>query len=236
MTVYGISKKGPYREENQDAILIRETGRSGLFIVADGVGGAANGAEVSRFIVGSYDSWWNEVFLENQEDSFQALFEHIKARGNEINQDVCQTYGAGNSAPTIVLLFIHKGIGGYLSAGDSRIYRSNRSGTRLITRDDVWENRPGADQRSVHSGKIISAVGSCEEFEYSCATDRVHMRDVFMLCSDGIYKYVEEPFLAEILAKGRKGWLFDRDVMEKIVKRAVERDTKDNYSIITIRL
>lgn len=74
MTVFGITEKGKYRKENQDAILIRQKGKSGLFIVADGVGGGVNSAEVSSYITESYAEWWDGIFLRRERDGFQLLF------------------------------------------------------------------------------------------------------------------------------------------------------------------
>lgn len=236
MTVFGVCEKGKYRKENQDSILMRTLDQSGLFIVADGVGGSADGTEASRSIVEAYGKWWNEVFLEIREQAFFPLFDSIKCLAERINDGLCRRYGTGRCCSTLALLFIHKGIYGYLSAGDSRIYCCGRRGTKQITRDDVWENRPGADAGSVHAGKIISAVGGYEALEYSCATGKVCYGDVFSLCSDGIYRYVEEGFLIAGMKRIRRALSFKKDVVEKIAQKAVDNDTKDNYSLIVLKI
>lgn len=236
MKAFGISEKGGYREENQDSILIREKGSSGLFLVADGVGGASNGAKVSELIADTYKKWWEEGFLQNRKETFQNLFHQIKKLAEQINENVCERFEAGKSGSTLVLLFIHKGIYGYLSAGDSRLYTSTRKKTRLLTRDDVWENRPGADKASEHAGKILSAVGGYERLEYSCATDKTSLGQTFMLCSDGIYKYIDQIFLEKKLQSAGRAFRLKKDVMEEIVKKAVENDTRDNYSVIVLKV
>lgn len=236
MIVYGISEKGNYREENQDAILMRNSGQNGLFLVADGVGGALHGAEVSRYLVECYEKWWNEQFVQKKNSDFSELFGELKNLAEQTNRDICLKYGTGNSGSTMVLLFLYQGIYGYISVGDSRIYHCSRRGTRKITRDDVWENRPDADAQSPYAGKIISAIGGYECLEYSCATDRIHRNDVFLLCSDGIYRYVEEPFLIRQLKYIRCRLFSRQSAMEQIVARAEEADPKDNYSAIIIRI
>lgn len=236
MKAFGISEKGGYREENQDSILIREKGNSGLFLVADGVGGASNGAKVSRLIADTYKKWWEEEFLQNRKESFSCLFHQIKKLAEQINEDACQRFGTGKSGSTLVLLFVHKGIYGYLSAGDSRLYTSTRGKIRVLTRDDVWENRPGADKASEHTGKILSAVGGYERLEYSCATDKTSLGQVFMLCSDGIYKYIDSIFLKKELQSAGRSFRLRKDTVEEIVKKAVENDTRDNYSAIVLKV
>ena len=65
MKAHFLSEKGIVREENQDAILARITGESGLFVVADGVGGSENGALASNLIVDTYSRWWEDRFKES---------------------------------------------------------------------------------------------------------------------------------------------------------------------------
>ena len=236
MTVFGICEKGNYRRQNQDSVLMRTRGSSGLLLVADGVGGSADGSAASFYIAETYARWWDEAFLENRNHDFFSLFEELKTRADEINGDLCRKYGPGRSCSTLALLFVHRGIYGYLSSGDSRIYRCNRKGARPITRDDVWENRPGADAGSDNAGKIISALGAYERLEYSCATDKVHMGEVFLLCSDGIYRFVEEDTLKSVLQRMYRSLFLTKGAVERLVKTAVDNDTKDNYSLIAVKI
>ena len=236
MKAFGVCEKGKYRKENQDSVLIRIQDDSGLFIVADGVGGSADGATASRRIVDTYGQWWDDVFLENRETAFFPLFDYIKSLAARINGELCRQYGTGSCSSTIVLLFMHKGVYGYLSAGDSRIYHCGRGEAKQITRDDVWENCPDADIHSIHAGKIVSAVGGYDVLEYSCATEKTRSRDVFLLCSDGIYRYVEDRFLIAGMKSIRRSHVFRNEIAEELVRRAVDNDTKDNYSLIMLKL
>lgn len=236
MIAFGLCEKGPCRKENQDAILMCRFKRSGLFLVADGVGGCPSGAEASRYLVERYRQWWQEVFVSGPENSFSHFFAELKQLAEQINREICGQYGPGNSCSTVVLLFIHQGIFGYLSAGDSRIYFCGKNGAKRITRDDTWENTPDAKEGSIHAGKIISAVGGDPCLEYSCATGSIHWGEVFLLCSDGIYKFVEESFLYRTLKKIRQSPFFYRKWVEALVRQALAGDTNDNYSLIAVKL
>ena len=100
----------------------------------------------------------------------------------------------------------------------------------------MWENRPGADAGSDNAGKIISALGAYERLEYSCATDKVHMGEVFLLCSDGIYRFVEEDTLKSVLQRMYRSLFLTKGAVERLVKTAVDNDTKDNYSLIAVKI
>lgn len=236
MTVFGVCEKGNYRAENQDSILMCHQGSSGLFVVADGVGGSADGAGASHYITRTYGQWWEDVFLGTAEAPFFPFFAYIKRMAEWMNDDLCREYGVGNSCSTLALLFLHQGIYGYLSVGDSRIYRCGRGGAKQMTRDDVWENRPDANGDARHAGKLVSAVGGFEKLEYSCATDQVRRRDVYMLCSDGIYRYVREEVLTGKLRAIRRSFALKKSMVDRLAQVAVENDTRDNYSVIVLKV
>lgn len=236
MTVLSLCEQGPCRAENQDAILSFRHRRSGLFLVADGVGGCPDGAGASRYLAERYRQWWQQNFLPAPGRAFSALFAELKQLAEEANEALCRTNGAGNSCSTLVVLFLHQGIYGYLSCGDSRIYLSGRAGARLLTRDDTWENEPDTGADSPNAGKLVSAVGSRSHLEYASATGRTHWGEVFLLCSDGLYKFVEPAFLQSTMIQLYRSLFFRRAPVEELVRQALCRGTNDNYSLIAVKV
>ncbi len=235
MNVFGISEKGKYRKDNQDSILMEHCDGSGLMIVADGVGGAKAGAEVSRYITERYHCWWMLQAESMQKSTFTELFEEIKTIAEEINESICNTYGEGKSASTLALLFIHQSIYGCLSVGDSRIYRCRFLKSECVTRDDVWENLAGRRPYGEHRGKLVSAVGGYRHLEYACMTDKYKKGTVFLLCSDGIYRYAEPGILAAMMISARFSLSYRKTYLDEIVRSAVLHDTRDNYSAIMVK-
>ena len=236
MKAAGICEKGDVRRENQDAILMRLNGRSGLFMVADGVGGSGNGREASAYLTACFGQWWEEHFPAEAGRPFADLFDETKALAERVNEELYRRFGPGGGCTTMVLLFIHQGIFGYLSAGDSRVYRCSRKGARCLTRDDVWENQPDFHEDLSSRGKILSAVGGAEHLEYSCATERLLLRESFLLCSDGIYKFVEEAHILRQLARVSRSLFFDTDCAGALARAAVGNGTSDNYSAIVVKI
>lgn len=236
MIAFGISEKGKYRKENQDSILVKTEKESGLLIVADGVGSVQSGAEASQYIVKRYGEWWDEQLLFLWEKTFDSLFDSIKDLAEEINEKLCVQYGLGKSCSTMALLFIHHSIYGYISVGDSRIYRNHLLVSKCITRDDIWDNLPEVNLKSGHSGKLISAVGGYRQLEYSCMTNYSKKGMVFLLCSDGIYRYARENRIKCSMIRAACSFIYDKRYLEEIVKDAVIHDTKDNYSAIMVKI
>lgn len=236
MISFGICEQGAVRKENQDAILMCREGGSGLFIVADGVGGSQDGGAASRLITGSFQHWWDEVLLPNRQLSFPEVFAQAKARTERLNEELYRLHGSGQCCSTIALLLIHRRIYGFLSAGDSRIYHCGARGLRLLTRDDTWENRPDGNRHPGFSGRILSAVGGYRALEYSCATARLGFRDCFFLCSDGFYRFADKDLMEKQLCAVRQKLFPDPTPLRLLAEGVVEKQTDDNYSAILVKV
>lgn len=230
----GSCNKGRIPMENQDAILIRYDSTSGLFIVSDGVGGSKNGAAASTALTETFSRWWCEDFLPHRNAQFIDLFDSLKDFLESVNYELWHDYGEGNCCATVVLLFIHDRTYGYLSVGDSRIYHSRRGKIGLLTRDDTWENLPNTNG-DVHNGKIVSAVGGHQYPDYSSATDQLERRDCFMLCSDGIYKFVDETMLTKMLRTVHYSLFLKERHVDAFIQEAEKNQSNDNYSIILVK-
>ena len=235
MKAYGICEKGNVRKVNQDDILIRLKDKTGLFIVADGVGGSVDGAVASKLITETYEKWWDEVVESKDGKDFGELFDEIKRLVEDVNEKLCTEHGEGNCCSTIALLFLHGDAYGIISAGDSRIYSCAGGKVKMLTRDDVWENLPDNGDESAHNGKILSAVGGFEYLEYSCSTNRRRHSEAFMLCSDVIYKFADEKVMEKQLKKFKNSLFFKIDMPDAIVRSALDNKTNDNYSLIMVK-
>ena len=134
------------RENNQDHILYvnrKEAGHeTGLFLVADGMGGLACGMETSGYIVQEFLRWWEQdvswMFAygkTSDEDILELLDQEIW----DINQEILKfTRETGQrTGSTLSLLFIMDGKYYIKHLGDSRIYRSHSDRIRQITEDQT---------------------------------------------------------------------------------------------------
>lgn len=76
---------------------------------------------------------------------------------------------------------------------------------------------------------IMRAVGA-EMLQLDRLTDRLHTGDRFLLCSDGLFKTVPEPSLAEVLATDRD------DIAERLLAAALDRRADDNVTAVTVEV
>lgn len=229
----GCSMKGAVRRRNEDAILMRSRGETGLFLVSDGIGGSAYGAETSGIVASGYDRWWTDG-AEGLD--FSKAVEEIEKTLFRLSSEIYEKYGQYHSGATIVLLYIQGDDCLLLSSGDSRIYRARGFRCKQITRDDIFENLPDKPPGfgNENNGKLVAAVGIRDTVDYSAKTEPVKKGDRFFLCSDGVYKYHSTGSLYRQLAiTGR--FSTTNNVIGRISKEVEEHGAGDNYSMILVR-
>ena len=92
-------------------------------------------------------------------------------------------------------------------AGDSRCYRFRGGAMQQITRDhslveEALRTRPDITESELAylPGNVITrALGVERTVDVDVTSDDVHVGDVYLLCSDGLHGFVEDPRIGEIV-------------------------------------
>lgn len=240
----GICDIGLKREENQDSICMYsgKNNEMSLFVVADGMGGHAEGEIASRTITDRLMEWSHRFVPDVFDGKFSKMMKSLENKIEEISREIYHNFNQTQiCGSTCVLLFIYKEHYGIINIGDSRIYKKERWKIKSIMKDDVWENRAdikeSMSQRDitnhVNYGKLLQAVGTKENILLSCKTDLLKSGDCFLLCSDGLYKFCTEKEMYRIL-KGVSESNIDESV-KRILAKCYEAGAKDNISIIVVK-
>lgn len=241
MIYAGLSEVGLVREENQDAIFTDQNGTLGCFCVADGMGGHEHGERASQEIVACIGKWWERVSeptgVEQFLDLTQTLGESIRSANMNIRNFTVPGTTCGS---TVVALLIWGQYYAVLHAGDSRAYMIDKKGRlNQLTIDDVWENQP---EIKIHKhklkkystyGKLVNAIGANDSPKITVRTDNIGESSGFLLCSDGLYKMVEEKRISKLLKSFRR--LGPEACMEELKQQVYQNGAKDNVSIILIQ-
>lgn len=244
LAVSSICDVGKKRTKNQDAILVCQDEPHGfaLFLVADGMGGYADGEKASEAIATGMQDWLNQLDIEQFPSNAAAMLCAIRDRLLQINDYIWSRWNQKQiCGSTCSLLFFFRDIYGVFSVGDSRVYRCRGLRCSQITRDDVWENQREIMERyrkqdiSLHPdyGKLVHAMGSEKPLGYSMFTDVLSPGDVFALCSDGIYKMCRSGYLKRKFLSCH--WADLDKVRDSIVSTVYRNGAADNLSLILIR-
>lgn len=230
------------RRRNEDACGYWLSEGGCCWVVSDGAGGHGGGDVASRMVVQTI----LDRFAAYPVVSTESVIGLIEvAHDTVMNAKESQPAGVDMHATCVVLL-IDRVTGGavWAHAGDSRVYLFRAGELVFQTRDhsliqsmiDAGYGSPDLVRTHPQRSLLTSAIGNAGELVVSVSGDPVQMGegDVFMLCSDGWWEYVDESGMQQTLAQAQdmEHWL--QTMAEVIGKQAPEGN--DNYTAVGIRL
>lgn len=236
--------------ENQDAVFCSHEDDRGLFVIADGMGGHDGGAYASSTITGMLECWWNEkaeatIAVNDSENQIDSIRKVIHKANDSIRDSISDNSVCGS---TVLTLWIDGKSYALFSCGDSRCYRVRRhfmnTEIECITSDDVWENNPdnitNMTEEEIHRhrnyGKLVRAVGTEKNFACTLRCDELSEDTLFILCSDGLYKYANTYKLNKIFGKAAiRGANLD-SCADECIRLAYASGAPDNISVIFVKI
>jgi len=227
------------RDENEDSCDFRMNGQSGLWVLADGLGGHRGGEIASRLAVDSALA----SFAADSRVTPEMLAAHIeRAHGAVLERQRTEPDLSGMRT-TIVMLLASGDAALWSHSGDSRLYWFRDGKLRGQTKDhsvpqrlaDAGEIRPEQIRFHEDRSRLLRSLGARQE---SGATSgamagKPEPGDAFLLASDGFWEYVTEPEMEADLAASAdpQTWLA---LMEARLRQRATSES-DNYSALAIR-
>jgi serine/threonine protein phosphatase PrpC len=243
ISVHGATDRGKVRDENQDSFAIvspeEAPGKGFLLVLADGMGGLAEGATASRIVVETL----REAHRTATEAPGEALVAAIRKANRLIHESEARGLDRDPMGSTVAAL-VFSGQGAWVAhVGDSRVYRVPLAGAlRRLTRDHTWveelsrrgDLEPGSIQYALHRNVLTRGVGLRQEVQ----VDLLEIADlcpgdVFLLTSDGLHELVEEGEI-ESRVRARQGDLVG--LAEDLIGLARERGGPDNITAVLARV
>ncbi len=223
--LYAGTDVGLVRSDNQDSYLAGDletgerlaidrllrhdvAGRGPLFVVCDGMGGAAGGEVASKLAA---EVVWSEMQAAAATEE-RAVYGRLLRRAVRLaNRRVFEEaqrhpklYGMGTTLSAAGVI----GDGMVLAqVGDSRAYIHRGTTLTQVTRDQsivsalVHAGRITADEarRASNANMILQALGVREDVDVSLSIAEIRDGDTLLLCSDGLHSMVDHAVLAATL-------------------------------------
>lgn len=231
---------GLVRPSNEDSILTMP--ESGLFLVADGMGGEVAGEEASAQVVESVKRVFHAV-----PEKFPVEPEHLEDRLREaIRQAHRDVFNIARMNPlkrglgsTASLMCVHRDAWMVAQIGDSRVYLVREGLVRQITTDHtvVWQlyqqGMIEREQLGEHPSRhlLTQCVGSGEPIDIDFFEGISQTGDLFLICSDGLTGYVGEESLEATLVDPA---LELEQKADHLVDAALAGGGGDNISVILV--
>ncbi|MEK9281859.1 protein phosphatase 2C domain-containing protein [Bradyrhizobium sp. ISRA432] len=230
--VGSVTHPGRVRARNEDSCLVRTD--AGLWAVADGMGGHEAGDLASRIVVQSLDAIGMpesaaDLLAECEERLFSAN-QQILALSHERQGAIVGT--------TAAVLLVRDGYYACIWAGDSRVYLINRGGIKQVSHDHSELEEliaEGAlsreDVKDWPSNAITRAVGVADDPEFEVVTGPAEPEDIFVICSDGLTKHLQDDEILQHAATRRA-----QTACDEMLALALDRGGLDNVTIVVVRL
>lgn len=241
MEVNIISERGG-RSYNEDACGHWQSDERLCCVLADGAGGHGGGDVAARLAVKEL----LHAFVGNPTSAGAQLEEMVR----DVNRVLLDARAPGptqNMHTTLVCLVVDAVAhhAHWVHAGDSRLYWFRNGGIRQRTRDHslvqslvdagLWK----MDDLKQHpkGNELVSALGmATEDLEIGVSDEpaRVEPGDVFLLCSDGCWEYLDDDALLQSLAAADtpRAWLADLTV--RINAAPSGSKSHDNFTAMAV--
>src|SRR5579872_4562536 len=236
LEAFAMSDKGCVRSNNEDYCLIEP--ERGLYVLADGMGGARAGERASRLAV---DTVQEIVHSAPRLDS-QVLLTAVEEANKRVLAAAHSDPGLEGMGTTLVAaLDLSEGFS-IASVGDSRAYVLDDGGFRVITDDQTWVNevgRPlGLDEESLRNHPmrhvLTMAIGASTPLTVNYYSVPLQNGALLLMCSDGLHGVVEQPELEQILRAGQNGDSLE-DSCRKLIQAAKQAGGPDNITTVLVR-
>ncbi|HEX7362187.1 MAG TPA: protein phosphatase 2C domain-containing protein [Bryobacteraceae bacterium] len=235
LEAFGLSDLGCVRANNED-YFISDT-QSGIFVLADGMGGANAGEYASRLSA----EMIYEFLLQAGPEDVEALergFQEANWAVREAAKGNPELDGMGTTLVVVRELSENQVQVG--SVGDSRAYLSSGGELVPITQDQTWATEVGA--RLGLSDEILRthpmrhvltmAVGTSDEVRMQSRIVPVAAGDQILLCCDGLHGVVDEKIVRETLDSSQSL----PDKCHYLVEAAKQQGGPDNITVLLIQL
>jgi serine/threonine protein phosphatase PrpC len=204
--VNSLSIKGMYHHDNQDFIRMDE--KSGLFIVADGMGGAPAGALASKTAVSEFYSNLIRIHKEKRLNDIN-LNRALQASYQEIQRLFQKKKNRVGMGTTLSALVFNGDAAKILHIGDSVILRFRDSRLEQLTEEHTVANElikqgylklEGSEEHPL-SHVLSKCVGPFPDLQPDIISIDFCVNDIFILGSDGLFKLLTRDELTEVLKK-----------------------------------
>jgi PPM family protein phosphatase len=230
-----LSDLGRKRTSNEDAY--GYSVERGVYVVCDGMGGAAAGEVASSLAV---DELMRLLTGGPQTDSPVAKAERAIAAANQaIFSRARRNHKLSGMGTTMVLLVTEERRAWFLNVGDSRGYRLRGHKLEQITVDHshveeqvrIGRMSRADAERSPLRNVITRALGTQNEVTPDVFEIETQPGDLFLLCSDGLTRELSDPLLESLL---RLDLPLDQ-LCARLVSSANKAGGQDNITCLLVR-
>ncbi len=223
---------GRVRPENEDSFLCNDLHQ--IYAVADGIGGLPSGGQASEMAVDVLA----QIFAKYQSGlpvDYQSVVEQINDKVFLLGRVLSPQFGIGSTLTFAHLTGVKLNIG---HVGDSAALRVRSKQIEQLTTDHTIENEMREREARGESLSLLMenrnaltrCIGQPPPILAHCSKHTVLPHDRYLLCSDGITRYIATAEIEEIMLQSAE----PKDVAQTLINRANERGGLDNSTAVVL--
>ena len=244
LTYAELSSPGPVRENNEDFVgywqpetIEENRNRGAVAVLADGVGGMHHGEVASRLAVETALKTFRKATIE--QNSQQLLTQMFNAANLAVYDKGMENHGKFRMATTLAVVVLRNNEIVVGNVGDSRVYLVRKSQIKQLSTDHTYagmQQKFGLiseqDAKTSENRSILTrSVGQEPVLRVEVENSTVFKGDRVVLCSDGLYNFVADSELADIVSRYSPA-----QACRRLVALAEQRGTDDNLSVQIVQI
>jgi protein phosphatase len=223
---FAHSDIGRIRPENEDSFLCNES--LGIFAVADGIGGLPAGAQASNLAVTTLQKIVSD-HAAGQKLNYERILTEINEQVFRLGRTLSPQFGIGSTLTFAHLVGVKLHFG---HVGDSTGLRLRSKALEQLTTDHTIENelRIRAARGEPlgllmeNRNALTRCIGQPPPLEPDYFAHTVLPHDRYLICSDGISRFVSPDEIAKVLSDAAD----PKAAVNALIDRANERGGLDN--------
>ena len=227
------SDTGKVRSTNEDYCLMLP--EIGLYLLADGMGGAKGGERASRLAVETVA----DIMRGAEHRDASVLLKAVEDANLRVREEAIRDTKLEGMGTTLVAALALGDEIAIASVGDSRAYVFENGGLRAITEDQTWVRDVGIplglDEESLKNHPmrhvLTMAIGVNTAVTIRYYMVKLSPHGMLLMSTDGLHGIVEQKLMESILSNGTSL----QDKCEELIQAAREAGGPDNISAILVR-
>ena len=234
--VFQLSRKGG-RKNNEDRMGYCYTRDAALFVLADGMGGHAEGEVAAQLALQTMAAQFQQQAQPTIKKPADFLSDSLLAAHHRIVRYAGEKGLFDTPRTTLVAALVQKGHAIWVHCGDSRLYVVREGKILLRTRDHSYMEQGeffAVKTENINRNVLFTCLGSPSRpvFDVSLPM-RLQQKDRIMLCSDGLWGNLGDEEIASYLADVERPLSAELpDMVEEALRRGGE--SCDNTTVLAM--
>ena len=231
-SVFQISRKGG-REKNEDRMGYCYTRESGLFVLADGMGGHPEGEVAAQLALQTISALYQKEARPVVDDVTEFLASSLTAAHHQIIRYASEKGMLDTPRTTLVAAVVQAGSATWVHCGDSRLYVVRDGEMLTRTRDHSYLEQQNAGvirMDRINRNILFTCLGSPTKPVFDVTGPIVLQQgDKILLCSDGLWGSLNDIDIVRHLSTQSVS-----DAVPDLVEMALRNggDNSDNVTVI----